>query len=207
MPPVSVELVLLRGGCVCAHGCRLTGKMTGDGAVLMDCASVITLDSTSVITLECLLCGSGSRARNCARKLDISQPGTLQAARNPDTLAPDRHSQSVPCSPTDTLISDKRFLKKGGKDTRPRHASMVSEVELQLVDGDKVRASCLTLFLNNELEEQALVSYCCAAARPHLAPSRQEIGAVHCSDLLRSATLCAAPPSLWYALCCGSLSV
>ena len=33
-----------------AHGCRLTGKMTGDGAVLIDCASVTTLVESSVIT-------------------------------------------------------------------------------------------------------------------------------------------------------------
>ena len=40
-----------RGGCVCAHGCRLTGKMTGAGLRSVAWASVITLDSTSVVTL------------------------------------------------------------------------------------------------------------------------------------------------------------
>ena len=37
---------------MCAHGAVLTGKMTGGGDVLIDCASVITLNSISVITLS-----------------------------------------------------------------------------------------------------------------------------------------------------------
>ena len=39
------------GGYVRAHGCRLAGKMTGGGLRSVAWASVITLDSTSVITL------------------------------------------------------------------------------------------------------------------------------------------------------------
>ena len=39
----------------CARmGAVLTGKMTGDGAVLIDCASVITLIELSVITLDAI---------------------------------------------------------------------------------------------------------------------------------------------------------
>ena len=36
---------------MCAHGCRLTGKMTGAGLRSVAWASVITLNSISVITL------------------------------------------------------------------------------------------------------------------------------------------------------------
>ena len=36
---------------MCVHGCRLTGKMTGAVDQVSDCASVITLNSISVITL------------------------------------------------------------------------------------------------------------------------------------------------------------
>ena len=55
---------------MCAHGCRLTGKMTGDGAVLIDCASVITLVESSVITL---VQSTEVRVAECA--LDPSKTG------------------------------------------------------------------------------------------------------------------------------------
>ena len=37
---------------MCAHGCRLNGKMTGAVDQVSDCTSVITLAESSVITLQ-----------------------------------------------------------------------------------------------------------------------------------------------------------
>ena len=70
------------GGRVCVHGCRLTGKMTGAVDQVSDCASVITLVESSVITLN--------------RVGDTSMPGLDRYTSMP---GPDRYPKyaRAPC--------------------------------------------------------------------------------------------------------------
>ena len=53
---------------MCVHGCRLTGKMTGAVDQVSDCASVITLVESSVITLTHGISASDGFSGSLARK-------------------------------------------------------------------------------------------------------------------------------------------
>ena len=66
---------------MCVHGCRLTGKMTGAVDQVSDCASVITLNSISVMTL--------SLAQMCGALTEYNkQAVTLRGYPQPHTTCP-----------------------------------------------------------------------------------------------------------------------
>ena len=63
-----------------AHGCGLTGKMSGGGLRSVAWASVITLDSTSVITLELTAYSTGSLLVQAQKRLHLQPEWHLRPA-------------------------------------------------------------------------------------------------------------------------------